>query len=181
MLLVNIINVNKSRIDCKLKKLFSVHYCGRHSSSVAWANNYVLIDYARKDYQTNNTGFTATYSKTCSFDIKLKSNESMILESPNFPNNYEPNKKCMWCLSAPRRHYFSIKFNYFDIEPSKGCINDYIKMKVLDRFRSGYLPRECGSINNSKIIKSSKILIEFSSNGKIQAGGFSATISAISS
>ncbi|CAG5093979.1 Similar to bmp1: Bone morphogenetic protein 1 (Xenopus laevis) [Cotesia congregata] len=158
----------------------SARYCGSRASSIVSTNNYLLIDYVRKSYQTNNTGFTAIYSKTCGFNMKLKSNESMILESPNFPNNYEPNKKCTWCLSAPRRHYFSIKFNYFDIEPSKRCINDYIKMKVLDRFKAGFLPRECGSTNKSKIIKSNKILIEFSSNDKIQAGGFSATISTIS-
>ncbi|XP_044590435.1 bone morphogenetic protein 1-like [Cotesia glomerata] len=161
-------------------KSASAHYCGSRASSIVRTNNYILIDYVRKSYQTNNTGFTATYSKTCTFDIKLKSNESMILESPNFPNNYEPNKKCGWRLSAPRRHYFTIKFNYFDIEPSKGCINGSIKMKVLDRFKAWFLPRECGSKNKSTVIRSNKIYIEFSSNGKIQAGGFSATISAIS-
>jgi CUB domain len=38
-------------------------------------------------------GFTAQYEAVCGGDLEMESGQ---LESPNFPEDYQPNKECIW-------------------------------------------------------------------------------------
>lgn len=37
------------------------------------------------------------------------------LESPNFPDDYLPNKECVWKLTAPEGYQVGLKFNVFEV------------------------------------------------------------------
>ncbi len=38
-------------------------------------------------------GFTAEYEAVCGGDLEMEAGQ---LESPNFPEDYQPNKECIW-------------------------------------------------------------------------------------
>jgi hypothetical protein len=38
-------------------------------------------------------GFTAQYEAVCGGDLEMEAGQ---LESPNFPEDYQPNKECIW-------------------------------------------------------------------------------------
>lgn len=37
------------------------------------------------------------------------------LESPNYPEDYEPNKECIWVLAAPLDYQVALKFQSFEV------------------------------------------------------------------
>lgn len=37
------------------------------------------------------------------------------LESPNFPDDYLPNKECVWKLTAPEGYQVGLKFTVFEV------------------------------------------------------------------
>ncbi|XP_063702599.1 uncharacterized protein LOC134832488 [Culicoides brevitarsis] len=53
-----------------------------------------------------------------------------LIQSPGYPNHYENNLKCEYTLMAPFvcRNYFHVQFIDFDVEPSRNCSKDYVKV-----------------------------------------------------
>lgn len=45
------------------------------------------------------------------------------LESPNYPEDYEPNKECVWVLAAPTDYQVALKFQSFEV--IRGSILQY--------------------------------------------------------
>jgi hypothetical protein len=41
----------------------------------------------------DHMGFTAEYEAVCGGDLEMEAGQ---LESPNFPEDYQPNKECIW-------------------------------------------------------------------------------------
>ncbi|KAH0567103.1 hypothetical protein KQX54_006688 [Cotesia glomerata] len=79
----------------------------------------------------NITGaFEAEYETVCNQFVELESEMVSNLESPNYPENYKPNKNCSWYFIAPENHRINIKFYFFVIESSQNCENDYVSIGV---------------------------------------------------
>lgn len=57
-----------------------------------------------------------------------------VIESPNFPNNYPPNIKCLWNIVVPMGNKINISFSHFDLENSKkynnSCYTDYVEVSI---------------------------------------------------
>jgi len=45
----------------------------------------------------------------------MVTDEQGHLESPNFPDDYLPNKECVWKLTAPEGYQVGFKFNVFEV------------------------------------------------------------------
>lgn len=45
----------------------------------------------------------------------MVTDEQGHLESPNFPDDYLPNKECVWKLTAPEGYQVGLKFNVFEV------------------------------------------------------------------
>ncbi|XP_057327308.1 protein tolkin-like [Microplitis mediator] len=155
--------------------------CGKDKTVVVTASNFVSITYARTRYENYHLGFILKYEAICGGDINLESNDTYYLESPNYPEPYGPNKYCHWNIKAPYKHYIVIKFDYFELEESSGCNNDFFEVQE-GRHKNVSVGRSyCGKKDRLEIAASGRrIDLTFVTNESKEAGGFSAAISAIS-
>ncbi|XP_057327302.1 dorsal-ventral patterning protein tolloid-like [Microplitis mediator] len=152
--------------------------CGKDKTVVVTASNFVSVTYARTRYENHHLGFILKYEAICGGNINLESNDTYYLESPNYPDSYEPNKYCHWNIEAPYRHFIVIKFDYFELEESTGCNNDFLEVRQ-GRHENVSVGRSyCGKKDRLEITAlTRKIDLTFVSNESKGAGGFSATIS----
>lgn len=65
-----------------------------------------------------NSGFKRVlfFAAVCGGEIEVDNNGH--LESPNYPDDYQPNKLCVWRLTVPQVSY---KILYFDQDNSSVC------------------------------------------------------------
>lgn len=52
-----------------------------------------------------------------------------MVESRNYPNKYPNNEKCLWLLTAPKKHRIELTIDDLDIEAG-GKICEYDSLKV---------------------------------------------------
>lgn len=50
----------------------------------------------------------------CGGDVFIDE-ESGRLESPNYPDDYQPNKECIWRITAPENYQVALKFQSFEV------------------------------------------------------------------
>lgn len=75
--------------------------------------------------------------------IKSKCSQSFfnvtkgIIESPNFPNNYNTEKICLWNITVPNGYFINLTFNpIFDITSSSQlCAEDYLLISKSGNFQ----------------------------------------------
>ena len=101
--------------------------------------------------------------------------ESGHLESPNFPDDYQPNKECTWRITVPSDYQVALKFQSFEIENHDNCVYDYLEIRDGHEPTSPLIGVYCG-YNIPEDIKSSgnKMWIKFVSDNSVQKAGFSA-------
>lgn len=58
--------------------------------------------------------FFSRFVAVCGGEIMV-TDEQGHLESPNFPDDYLPNKECVWKLTAPEGYQVGFKFNVFEV------------------------------------------------------------------
>ncbi|XP_057332105.1 protein tolkin-like [Microplitis mediator] len=154
-------------------------YCGDVGLATIIAGNFVTVEFMRSPFENHRPGFILEYEAVCGGDIYLESNDTYYLESPNYPESYEPNKLCHWNIKAPYKHYIVIKFNYFELEESTGCKNDFLEVREGRRENAPIVGSYCGKKDRLEIAASGRrIVLKFVSNESKEAGGFSATFSA---
>lgn len=76
--------------------------------------------------------------------------------SPNFPETYPNEAKCVWNITVTRGMRVTLNFSYFDIEYHSSCEYDYVKVNAIN----GTIGKYCGSRelkNNERIDKSPPI------------------------
>ncbi|XP_014300186.1 dorsal-ventral patterning protein tolloid-like [Microplitis demolitor] len=154
--------------------------CGTvNKSIIVTASNFVSVTYARIRYENYHLGFILKYETICGGDINLESDDIYYLEAPNYPGLYEPNKQCYWFIKVPHKHHIEIKFHYFELEESKDCKNDFVKVQEGRNENAPVIGSYCGKNDHLEVASlMRRIFLTFISNESIEAGGFSATISA---
>lgn len=99
------------------------------------------------------------------------------LESPNYPDEYQANKECIWRITVPENHQVALRFQSFDVENHDSCVYDYVEIRDGLTNDSPIIKVYCGhKIPSDVISSSSAMLVKFVSDGSVQRGGFSATI-----
>lgn len=115
------------------------------------------------------------FSAICGGDLHIDSEGR--LESPNYPEEYQPNKECIWRITVPENHQVALKFQSFDIENHDSCVYDYIEIRDGPSKESTILKVYCGhKIPPDVISTSSEMFVKFVSDGSVQKAGFSAII-----
>ena len=160
----------------------------------------MLVTFQSSPRQTGHKGFSASYEGTCenkNISI-LKSTtltyihlpqiyivaalcggelgvESGHLESPNFPDDYQPNKECTWKITVPLDYQVALKFQSFEIENHDNCVYDYLEIRDGHESTSPIIGVYCG-YTVPEDIKSTgnKMWIKFVSDNSVQKAGFSA-------
>lgn len=66
----------------------------------------------------------------CAYAAPIANNSRLILTSPNYPNNYEPNTRCHWTISSEDLYTerLRIQFLDFDLADSHQCEDDYVEI-----------------------------------------------------
>lgn len=146
-------------------------------------------------------GFKASYEALCGGEVNR---EEGTLQSPNYPEDYRPNKECIWKITVPEGYQVALKFQSFEIENHDNCMYDYLEIHdghdvgpSLPTTINGHSPvnskaasvmapqpsrsnhmigKFCGYKVPEDIRSSSnKMLIKFVSDSSVQKRGFSAT------
>ncbi|XP_042905263.1 bone morphogenetic protein 1 [Parasteatoda tepidariorum] len=132
----------------------------------------MLVTYKTSSHHNAHKGFKASYEAICGGDVIQ---EKGILHSPNYPEDYWPNKECTWRITVPENHQVALKFQSFEIENHDNCVYDYLEIRDGHESTSPLLGRFCGYKNPEDIRSSSnKMTVKFVSDRSVQKAGFAA-------
>ncbi|XP_076233982.1 tolloid-like protein 1 tolkin [Calliopsis andreniformis] len=147
---------------------------GKIHEPVVSTGSRMLVTYVTSSRQSGHRGFTATYEAVCGGDVELEGTGH--LESPNYPEEYQSSKECIWKLSVPQNYQVALKFQSFEIENHDNCVYDYVEVRDGHNPDSPLIGVYCG-YKIPPDIKSTgnKLLVKFVSDGSVQKAGFSAT------
>ena len=156
----------QSSVKQKSHKGFSASYEGTFPSSI----NHQSLRWKK---QINiHWLFFLFHPALCGGDLDV---ESGHLESPNFPDDYQPNKECTWKITVPSDFQVALKFQSFEIENHDNCVYDYLEIRDGHEATSPLIGVYCGYTVPDDIKSSSnKMWIKFVSDNSVQKAGFSA-------
>uniref|UniRef100_A0A8C2GFZ8 Metalloendopeptidase n=1 Tax=Cyprinus carpio TaxID=7962 RepID=A0A8C2GFZ8_CYPCA len=76
-------------------------------------------------------GFSAVYEAICGGEVRRDSGQ---IESPNYPDDYRPNKVCMWKIIVPQGFHVGLIFQSFEVGficHVKFHLNELYRIKIL--------------------------------------------------
>lgn len=133
----------------------------------------MLVVFKTSREHAGRKGFRASYEAVCGGDINKEQGE---LQSPNSPDDYHPNKECVWRITVPESFHIALKFVFFEIENHDNCVYDYLEIRDGHDGASPLLGKFCGyKIPDDVQSSTNKMYIKFVSDGSVQKLGFSAT------
>ncbi|XP_061672019.1 bone morphogenetic protein 1a [Syngnathoides biaculeatus] len=117
-------------------------------------------------------GFSAVYEAICGGEVKKDSGQ---IQSPNYPDDYRPNKGCVWKVTVAQGYHVGLTFQSFEIERHDSCAYDYLEVRDGKSENSPLLGRFCGYDKPDDIKTSSNQLwMKFVSDGSVNKAGFAA-------
>lgn len=155
---------------------FLGRFCGsgKIHDAIVSTGSRMLVTYVTSSRQGNHRGFTASYEAVCGGDVELDGVGH--LESPNYPEEYQSSKECVWRLSVPQDYQVALKFQSFEIENHDNCVYDYVEVRDGHSSDSPLIGVYCGYKAPSDLRSTgNKLLVKFVSDGSVQKAGFSAT------
>nr|DBA17437.1 TPA: hypothetical protein GDO54_002887 [Pyxicephalus adspersus] len=124
-------------------------------------NNKVKLKFI-SDFKIYRTGFSLfyeavepqTYPDSECGSVAVISGEGEI-QTMNHPEKYRNNANCKWIIICPSSFRIKITFQVFEVEPSIGCVFDYVLIytdlvgiNVAGRFCGFYIPDPIESTSN---------------------------------
>ena len=61
----------------------------------------------------------------CGGELNMESGQ---LESPNYPEDYVPNKECIWVITVPIGFQVALKFQSFEVYTLESQINNPVQL-----------------------------------------------------
>ncbi|CAH0558868.1 unnamed protein product [Brassicogethes aeneus] len=149
-------------------------FCKGKFHQIMSRGSRMLVKYV-SSYPKEKPGFKASFEAICGGDLVVETEGH--LESPNFPDDYQPNKECIWRITVPEEFRVALKFQSFEVENHDGCVYDYIEIHDGLALKSPVLKVYCGyKIPQDVTSSSNQMLVKFVSDGSVQKAGFSALI-----
>ena len=93
------------------------------------SGNKIFVTFTSDSLGTGQ-GFTAKYESVdlrCGGEFRAQSG---TIHSPNYPLNYPHNQNCEWHITVDQDHVVNLTFTNFDIENTKNCTDDYVKVSI---------------------------------------------------
>ncbi|MBN3300558.1 bone morphogenetic protein 1a [Amia ocellicauda] len=117
-------------------------------------------------------GFSAVYEAICGGEVRRDNGQ---IQSPNYPDDYRPNKVCVWKITVAQGFHVGLTFQSFEIERHDSCAYDYLEVRDGTTESSPLLGRFCGYDKPDDIKTSSNQLwMKFVSDGSVNKAGFAA-------
>ncbi|CAD6215758.1 GSCOCG00000570001-RA-CDS, partial [Cotesia congregata] len=158
-------------------------YCGTNKEGTLYlvGGDNMLVTYLKTTKINGNNGFSVFFRKKCGTSPTLVNvNNPVALESPNYPFNYRAYDNCEWTYEAPENHTIKVKFEFFRLEDSRNCGNDFVEVKEIDiDGKSKVIGRFCGNRSPWELnLRVNKASIQFVSDVANDEAGFSAMVTA---
>ncbi|XP_044003802.1 tolloid-like protein 1 isoform X2 [Aphidius gifuensis] len=148
---------------------------GKIHESIVSTGSRMLVTYVTTSLRSGYRGFRANYEALCGGYVKLDSIDH--LESPNYPEEYQSGKECVWKLSVPQNYQVALKFQAFEIENHDNCVYDYVEVRDGHNQNSPLIGIYCGyKVPPDLRSTGSELFVKFVSDGSVQKAGFSATV-----
>ncbi|XP_015441120.1 cubilin isoform X1 [Pteropus alecto] len=154
-------------------------YCGKSipPSLTSSSNSLMLVFVADSDLAYE--GFLINYEANNASTVCLEdyTEDSGMITSPNFPNNYPKNWKCVYRITVETSQQIALHFKNFSLEEAIGrqCVADFVEIRDGGYETSPSLGKYCGSNLPPRIIShSNKLWLQFKSDGLVSRSGFSA-------
>lgn len=81
---------------------------------------------------------------------------SGLLTSPGYPNNYPNNTHCEWTITAPSGRPLSISFSVFSINPPGDCAHNYLILYNGPDASSPPFGTYCGTVSKTNVMRFSQ-------------------------
>ena len=149
-------------------------YCGKGKipPMLISKGSRMWIEY-RSSGASRGAGFKAKYEARCGGEILTESGQ---LSSPNYPDDYRPNKECVWKITVPESFAVALKFQSFEVENHDSCVYDYLEVRDGHDERSPLIGKFCGyKVPDDIKSHSNKLYVKFVSDGSVQKAGFAAS------
>lgn len=147
-------------------------YCGdKLPGTLISTDSRMWVEY--RTSRGEGKGFEAKYEAICGGEIHKVEGQ---LTSPNYPDDYKPNKECVWKITVPDEYSVAVKFQSFEIENHDNCVYDYLEIRDGHDDTSPLIGKYCGyKIPEDIKSKSNKLYVKFVSDGSVQKAGFAAS------
>uniref|UniRef100_A0A3B4A8K4 CUB domain-containing protein n=1 Tax=Periophthalmus magnuspinnatus TaxID=409849 RepID=A0A3B4A8K4_9GOBI len=94
------------------------------------------------------------------------------IQSPNYPDDYQSNKACVWKISVAEGFHVGLSFQSFEIERHDSCSYDYVELRDGASEESPLIGHFCGYEKPDDIKSSSnKLWLKFVSDGSVNKAG----------
>ncbi|KAK0142000.1 Bone morphogenetic protein 1 [Merluccius polli] len=129
-------------------------------------------------------GFSAVYKAICGGEVKKDTGQ---IQSPNYPDDYPPNKNCVWIITVAQGFHVELSFHLFErrcdylptrpqMEKHDSCAYDYLEVRDGRSGGGPLLGHFCGYDKPNDIKSSSNQLwVTFVSDRSVNKAGFSAS------
>ncbi|XP_068190202.1 bone morphogenetic protein 1-like isoform X2 [Antennarius striatus] len=125
-------------------------------------------------------GFSVNYEEShfscaavCGGEVKRDSGQ---IQSPNYPDDYQSNKVCVWKITVAEGFDVGFIFQSFEVERHDSCAYDYVEVRDGDSESSPLIGRFCGYEKPDALKSSSNQLwLKFVSDGSVNKAGFAAS------
>ncbi|CAH2083519.1 unnamed protein product [Euphydryas editha] len=159
--------------------LTKICHRGKTGTTVEASSNFLLVRLVKRS-SLRNIYFDSHFNslnKGCGSEINAPSG---LIQSKNYPKNYENNLDCMWLISVPKGHRIELNFISFDLYSldNDDC-GDSIKIyDNIDNFQSNYTSLLCSKTNKTQFLsENSSIKVQFQTDAYGSARGFKANFS----
>lgn len=66
--------------------------------------------------------FLLSHAAICGGEVKKDNGQ---IQSPNYPDDYRPNKVCIWKISVAQGYHVGLTFQSFEVSCCMRCINTF--------------------------------------------------------
>ncbi|XP_069741942.1 tolloid-like protein 2 [Narcine bancroftii] len=147
-------------------------FCGRKNPEpIVSSDSQLWVEY-RSSNNWVGQGFAAVYEAICGGVLEKDSGQ---IQSPNYPDEYQPSKECTWTVTVAQRFQVGLVFQHFEVERHDTCAYDYLEIRDGDSPAAPLIGRFCGYNKPNDIRSSSnKLWVRFMSDASINKAGFAA-------
>uniref|UniRef100_A0AAX7U3F9 Cubilin n=1 Tax=Astatotilapia calliptera TaxID=8154 RepID=A0AAX7U3F9_ASTCA len=150
-------------------------YCSTASPPPIQTTGPAAWIHFHSDFSVSDRGFHITYTTSPSdpgCGGTFTDSEGVII-SPNWPNNYNHNRQCIYLIRLPEGGQVALNFTHMDLESHSGCAFDYVEVRPI--YTDPLIGKYCGNTPPAPVLSSSNVLwIRFKSDSSVSRAGFRA-------
>nr|XP_018916647.1 PREDICTED: venom serine protease-like [Bemisia tabaci] len=117
--------------------------------------------------------------KDCDFQQSIQSVvTSYYIQSPNYPDKYQPNTNCRWYLKTVKNHKVVVHCNQVEMYESVNCTDDSITISTSADEHLSDAEKFCAPLNFAAVSDKNEMIVVFTSANTSKGGLFSCSAGA---